>query len=146
MKMAALAELILFLLPDAESSEPMYLPYVNEDGTVPLGPMFGPEFIPTLKRLKVPVENRVTVQSYYNGYKWDIMTLISYVSPTPAMMVTPENDVECPAKDQIAAFARMGEPKTFHLLPGKGHLDWAFGDLDAVLNKQLAFLKEALGF
>lgn len=108
--------------------------------------MFGPDFIPTLERLKIPVENRVTVQSYYNGYSWDIMTLIRYVSPTPAMMVTPENDVECPAKDQMAAFAAMGEPKTFHLLPGKGHLDWAFGDVDAVLSKQLEFLKEALKF
>ncbi|KAF3345656.1 DltD domain-containing protein [Verticillium dahliae] len=126
--------------------EPIYLPYVNEDGSVPLGPKLGPDFMPTLERLKIPVENRVTVQTYYNSYSWDIMTLIGYVSPTPAMMVTPENDIECPAEEQMAAFARMGEPKTFHLLHGKGHLDWAFGDVDSVLNKQLEFLKDALKF
>lgn len=119
---------------------------MNDDGSVPLGPKLGPDFMPTLARLKIPVENRVTVQTYYNSYSWDIMTLIGHVSPTPAMMVTPENDIECPAEEQMAAFARMGEPKTFHLLPGKGHLDWAFGDVDSVLNKQLEFLKDALKF
>ena len=102
--------------------------------------------MPTLARLKIPVENCVTVQTYYNSYSWDIMTLISHVSPTPAMMVTPELDIECPAEEQMAAFAKMGEPKTFHLLPGKGHLDWAFGDVDSVLNKQLEFLKGVLDF
>ena len=124
----------------------MYLPYVNDDGSVPLGPKLGPDFMPTLARLKIPVQNRVTVQTYYNAYTWDIMTLIGHISPTPAMMVMPENDIECPAEEQIAAFEKMGEPKTFHLLPGKGHLDWAFGDLDSVLNKQLEFLKDALKF
>ncbi|KAF5026354.1 hypothetical protein F66182_1562 [Fusarium sp. NRRL 66182] len=127
-------------------SEPIYLPYINEDGSIPLGPVMGADFMPLIARLKVPVENRVTVQSFYNAYSWDIMTLIGYVSPTPAMMVTPENDIECPAEQQINAFAKMGEPKTFHLLPGKGHLDWAFGDVDSVLNKQLEFLRGALNF
>ncbi|KAM5363073.1 hypothetical protein ACJA88_013716 [Fusarium oxysporum] len=126
--------------------EPIYLPYVNEDGTVPLGPSMGSDFWPMMTRLKIPVENRVTVQTFYNAFSWDIMTLIPYVSPTPAMMVTPENDIECPAAEQIAAFEKMGEPKTFHLLPGKGHLDWDFGDVDSVMEKQLEFLKGALNF
>ncbi len=140
------ADLIYLFSPATSCAEPIYLPYVNEDGSVPLGPKLGPDFMPTLARLKIPVENRVTVQTYYNSYSWDIMTLIGHVSPTPAMMVTPENDIECPAVEQMAAFARMREPKTFHLLPGKGHLDWAFGDVDSVLNKQLEFLKDALKF
>lgn len=106
----------------------------------------GSDFWPMMTRLKIPVENRVTVQTFYNAFSWDIMTLIPYVSPTPAMMVTPENDIECPAAEQIAAFEKMGEPKTFHLLPGKGHLDWAFGDVDSVMEKQLKFLKGALNF
>ncbi|KAF1838973.1 alpha/beta-hydrolase [Decorospora gaudefroyi] len=126
--------------------EPMYLPVVNEDGTMPLGQVIGAEFFGTLERLNIPVENRVCVQTYYRALSWSIMHLLPKVSPTPVMIVTPEHDQVCPVSSQMDTFERLGEPKEHCLLPGKGHFDWMFGDTDAVMNKQLDFLKKYMHF
>ncbi len=39
----------------------MYLPYVNEDGSVPNGLQLAADMMPALERQGIPVENRVTV-------------------------------------------------------------------------------------
>lgn len=126
--------------------EPLYLPVVTDDGTMPLGQVIGAAFFGTLERLKIPVENKVQVQTYYRALNWKPLNVIHQISPTPVMMVTPENDQVCPVPMQKAAFERLGEPKVQCILPGKGHFDWMFGDMDAVLNQQLDFLKKYLKF
>lgn len=127
--------------------EPTYLPVVNEDdGTMPLGQVIGADFISNLERLSIPIENRVTVQTYYRALTWDILHLIPKISPTPVMIVTPGDDQVCPVPTQNDAFERLGEPKEHYVLPGKGHFDWMFGDTDAVLSRQLEFLKKHMHF
>ena len=111
-----------------------------------LGQVIEAEFFVTLERLNIPVENRVAIQTYYRALTWTILHLLPKVSLVPVMMVTPENDQVCPVPSQVKAFEMLGEPKEQCILPGKGHFDWMFGDTDAVLGQQLAFLKKHLKF
>jgi hypothetical protein len=129
-----------------DGDEPMYLPYINEDGSVPNGLQMPADMIPSLERLGIPVENRISVQTYYKNLSWNIRNMVKYISPTPAMMVTPELDVSCPAEEHFECFKLMNEPKQLDILKGKGHLDWVFGDIDAILNRQLNFLKRSMSF
>ena len=129
-----------------DSEEPMYLPYVNEDGSVPNGNQLAADMMPALERLGIPVENRVSVQTYYKLLSWNVLNVVQYVSPTPAMMVTPEFDESCPTKLQLQCYEQMKEPKELDILKGKGHLDWVFGDVESILNRQLDFLKRHMAF
>ena len=129
-----------------EGEEPMYLPYVNEDGSIPNGLQLAAEMMPALERLGIPVENRISVQTYYKSLSWNLLNVVEHISPTPVMMVTPEFDVSCPTEDQLNCFKHMKEPKELDILKGKGHLDWVFGDVDSILQRQLDFLKRRLGF
>ncbi|KAI8631568.1 hypothetical protein F5Y19DRAFT_493447 [Xylariaceae sp. FL1651] len=129
-----------------DGEEPMYLPYVNEDSSIRNDLQLAAEMMPALQRLGIPVENRISVQTYYKGLSWNILNVVKYISPTPAMMVTPEFYVSCPTKDQIECYEHMNEPKEFDLLKDKGHLDWVFGDVESFLNRQLDFLKRRMVF
>lgn len=126
--------------------EPMYLPYINEDGSIPNGLQMDAAMMPALERLGIPVENRISVQTYYKSLSWNILNVVQYVSPTPAMMVTPEFDLSCPTKDQLECYEFLKEPKELDILKGKGHLDWVFGDVESVLARQLDFLKRRMTF
>ncbi|KAJ4293293.1 hypothetical protein N0V90_008575 [Kalmusia sp. IMI 367209] len=126
--------------------EPMYLPYVNEDGSIPNGLQMPADMIPALHRLGIPIENRISVQTYYKALSWNIVNIVPLISPTPALMVTPELDVSCPTEDQLRCYDAMAEPKELDILKGKGHLDWIFGDYEYILNTQLDFLKRRMVF
>lgn len=102
--------------------------------------------MPALERLGVPVENRISVQTYHRSLSWNILNLVQYFSPTPAMMVTPEFDMSCPTSEQLECFKMMKEPKELDILKGKGHIDWIFGDIENVLSRQLDFLQRRLNF
>ena len=130
----------------ADGDEPMYLPYVNEDGSIPNGLQMPAEMMPALERLGIPVENRISVQTYYKSLSWNLLNVVQYISPTPAMMVTPELDKSCPTEEQLNCYEHMKEPKELDILKGKGHLDWVFGDVESILSRQLDFLQRRCGF
>lgn len=129
-----------------QGEEPMYLPYINEDGSIPNGMQLAAEMMPALQRLGIPVENRISVQTYYKSLSWNILDMVKHIAPTPVMMVTPEFDVSCPTKEQLHCFDLLDEPKELDILKGKGHLDWIFGDVESILSRQLDFLKRRLLF
>ena len=124
--------------------EPIYLPLVDEDGVMPLGQVSGLGFFTTMEGMNLPVENRVTVQSFFYALNWNVLHLLPKVSPTPVIMVTPELDQVFPASKQKMAFDLLNEPKEHHVIAGKHHFDWMFGDMDGVFDKQLDFLKKHL--
>jgi acetyl esterase/lipase len=126
--------------------EPMYLPLVNEDGVMPLGQVSGLGFFSAMEDMNLPVENRVTVQSYMRALNWNILHLLPKISPTAVIMVTPELDQVFSAHKQKEAFDMLGEPKEHYIIEGRHHFDWMFGDMDGVFNKQLDFLKKHLKF
>ena len=122
--------------------EPMYLPLVDEDGVMPLGQKSGLGFFTTMDDMDLPVENRVSVQSYMRLLNWNILHLLPKISPTPVIMITPELDQVFPAEKQKEAFDLLGEPKEHYVIEGKHHFNWMFGDMDKVFNRQLDFLKK----
>lgn len=126
--------------------KPMYLPLVDEDGVMPLGQVPGLGFFSAMENMKMPVENRVTVQSYMRCLSWSIEHMLPKISPTPVMIVTPELDQVYPATRQKEAFDILGEPKEHCVLAGRNHFNWMFGDMDGVFNKQLDFLRKHLEF
>lgn len=126
--------------------EPMYVPFVDEEGNVPNGLEMAPEMIPALERLGHTLENRLSVQTYYKCLSWNLLYFIKYVSPTPAMMVAPELDETSPLDDQLSCFTQMGQPKELDILKGSRHMDWIFGDIEGILSRQLDFLKRHMGF
>ncbi|CAK3779787.1 peptidase S15 [Lecanosticta acicola] len=127
-----------------EGEEPMYLPMIDEDGVMPLGQKTGLGFFSTVEQMNLPVENRVTVQSFMRVANWEIWHLLPKISPTPVIMVTPEKDQVYPMTKQTEAFEMLGEPKEQHVIPGRDHFDWMFGDMDGVFQKQLDFLAKHL--
>ena len=124
--------------------EPMYLPLVDEDGVMPLGQISGLGFFSTMENMNMPVENRVTVQSYARALNWNILHLLPKISPTPVFMITPELDQVYPASKQKAAFDMLGAPKEHVVVAGKDHFNWMFGDMEGVFEKQYNFLKQHL--
>jgi fermentation-respiration switch protein FrsA (DUF1100 family) len=119
---------------------------VNEDGVMPLGQVSGLGFFSAMEDMNLPVENRVTVQSYMRALNWNILHLLPKISPTAVIMVTPELDQVFSAHKQKEAFDMLGEPKEHYIIEGRHHFDWMFGDMDGVFNKQLDFLKKHLKF
>lgn len=126
--------------------EPMYLPYIDEDGNMPNGQEMAPEIIPALERLGIALENRISVQTYYKCLAWNLLHVVKYVTPTPAMMVSPELDETSPLDSQLHCFTQMGYPKELDILKGSGHLDWMFKDLEQILRRQFDFLKKYMKF
>lgn len=128
----------------AQKAKPMYLPYIDEDGLMPNGQEMAPEIVPALDRLGIVLENRISVQTYYKCLAWNLLHVVKYVAPTPAMMVTPEMDETSPLDSQLHCFTQMGYPKELDILKGSGHLDWMFKDLEMILGRQFDFLKRHL--
>jgi fermentation-respiration switch protein FrsA (DUF1100 family) len=129
-------------------NSPVYIPFVNEVGDNPAG--WGERYsVEAFQRFlgTVVFTNQTTIQSYYHLITWQPYGMMPLVSPTPVLMVTPGDDNISPPENQNKLFGMIGEPKEFELVPGKGHMDCLTGDgVDAVLYKQLTFLKTHLEF
>ncbi|KAJ1338626.1 fumagillin biosynthesis transferase [Microdochium nivale] len=136
----------LLLLAGHQKAEPMYLPYIDEDGNMPNGQEMAPEIVPALDRLGIVLENRISVQTYYKCLAWNLLHVVKYVAPTPVMMVVPELDETSPLDSQLHCFTQMGYPKELDILKGSGHLDWMFKDLEQILRRQFDFLKKHMEF
>lgn len=143
-------------LQDRESravgNKPVYIPMLTAEGENPAG--FGKGFdvdgfkmMAGAKLLQPTFELETTLGSYYHIAAFQPMGLIPYVSPTPALVVTPEHDVVSPADLQrTLIYDRLKEPKRHLIVPEKGHMDVLSGDSFAkTLDAQIAFLREILG-
>ena len=88
-------------------------------------------------------ENRTTLQSYYNIIMWQPHGIMKYMSPTPVLMVVPEQDMISPPEEQLALWETFPDPKKAHIAPGKGHLNVLSGDEFPLLSKiQADFVHE----
>lgn len=82
--------------------------------------------------MNLPIENKITVNTYMRFLNWNNLHLLLKISPTPVIMVTPELDQVFPALRQKETFDMMLELKEHHLIVGKHHFDWMFGNMDEV--------------
>ncbi|GAP90163.1 putative peptidase s15 [Rosellinia necatrix] len=132
-------------------NRPVYIPMLTEDGENPAG--FGAGFGADNFRLvagatetQPDFELPTTLSSYYRIAAFQPFGLIKHVSPTPAMVVIPEDDAVSPAERQRAlVYDVLREPKNLLLVPGKGHMDVLSGeDFDRVLDAQVQYLRAVL--
>ena len=71
--------------------------------------------------------------------------VIHRISPTPLLMVVPENDATVKTTSQLAAFAKAKEPKELAVINGAGHFDIYSGKFfEENIAAQLAFLERVL--
>jgi fermentation-respiration switch protein FrsA (DUF1100 family) len=117
----------------ARGSAPFYLPVLTEKGENPAGFGIGTAeedfmLIVNAKKLAPNYENRTTLQTYYKIAAWQPFGLMPLVSPTPAMILTSENDKISLAANQLKLFDSMSEPKRSHIASGKGHMDILSGE------------------
>jgi len=140
-------------------SEPEYIPLVNEKGEHVL--LFKylvdltaeqkaalPAWVDNAKKLAPTFNGRMTVQSFYRHAKWKPMHIFASVSPTPVMILTPENDeIVSPDLQREIFESLQSKQKKHEIVKDKGHANFlANVKLDDLLAGQLAFLKEVLNF
>ncbi|PQE16268.1 hypothetical protein CJF32_00006146 [Rutstroemia sp. NJR-2017a WRK4] len=128
-----------------------YIPMITEGGENPAG--FGSgidkegfNLIAGAKTLVPNFKLPTTLKSYYHIAAWQPLGLMQHVSPTPVLIVTPEDDAVSPAKLQKRlVFDRFAEPKRHIVVPNKGHMNVLSGDdFSRVLDQQIDFLREHL--
>ncbi|KAI2611969.1 DltD N-terminal domain protein [Hypoxylon sp. NC1633] len=136
-------------------NKPVYIPIVAETQENPAG--FGSavgfrhedvhgfmaraeETIPTMTQF-------CTLSSYYHIAAFQPDALLPRVSPTPALLVIPEDDKVSPAEQQQSlVYDVLREPKQLLIVPGKAHLDFLDGQGSTqVLDVQVSFLRSHLG-
>ncbi|KAH7157762.1 DltD N-terminal domain protein [Dactylonectria estremocensis] len=94
-----------------------------------------------------PTVNITTsMQSYYHIAMWDPSNLMPLVSPTPVMMCVAEEDGMCLFEEEKKLFEGFREPKLFHSVPNKGHMDFLTGEeFPHIMEAQIEFLKQHMG-
>ncbi len=137
---------------------PDYIPLLNDKGEhlmlfkylaelTPEQKAHLPAWVHGAKKNASTFNDRMTVQSFYRHAKWKPLHLFAAVT-TPVMILTPEFDEIVPPEFQRSIFDSLhSEQKRFEIVKGKGHNNFlANVNLDELLAKQLAFLKDVLKF
>jgi pimeloyl-ACP methyl ester carboxylesterase len=128
-------------------NRPVYVPMLNAKGENPAG--FGAGFneehfalIAGAKEVQPDFQAPTTLNSYYNIAAFQPLSLMRYVTPTPAMVVVPSEDVVSPTRLQKELiWDVLSEPKRLLEVDGKGHIDVLGGaDFQTVLDAQIEFL------
>ncbi|KAI3327075.1 DltD N-terminal domain protein [Xylariaceae sp. AK1471] len=124
------------------------IPMVTDRGVNPAGfssGMGANELSLVEEARKIPgFQLNTTIQTYYNIMMWSPFKLLRYLSPTPVLLVSPEDDRISPLADQTELiYNQVGGPKQMHTVPGKGHMDVLDGDsFESVMGVQVAFIHQ----
>lgn len=73
-------------------------------------------------------ENYITSQTQLHMLGFEGQSMIHRISPTPLLMIIPDNDVLVSTLSQMDAFNKAREPKQLHCLKDCGHFDIYIGD------------------
>jgi pimeloyl-ACP methyl ester carboxylesterase len=124
------------------------IPMVTDRGINPAGfssGMGANELSLVEEAKKIPgFQLNTTIQTYYNIMMWSPFKLLRYLSPTPVLLVSPEEDRISPLADQTELiYNQVGGPKQMHTVPGKGHMDVLDGEsFESVMGVQVAFIHQ----
>ncbi|KAK1964570.1 alpha/beta-hydrolase [Colletotrichum sublineola] len=131
----------------------VYLPMLTESGEHPAG--FGTGFdvedvyniISRAAEVQPTFVPETTLSTYYHIAAFQPFGFMPFVSPTPVMVVTGENDLVSPADLQKSLiYDVFKEPKQLLNVPNKGHMNVLSGqDSEKVLDAQIEFLRGILG-
>ena len=127
---------------------PFCLPILTDKGESVAG--FGGQTDPENYRLiqnafrNAPTyQNRATIQTYYKIAAWNPLGLVPMVAPTPAFVLTAEDDVISKPAEQKKLFESIaeGSRKQQHVEPGRGHMDIFAGEsFPRLMDMQWQFL------
>lgn len=130
----------------------VYLPMLTQAGENPAG--FGTgyakesvtEIINRHASIEPSFKTLTTLQTYYNMAVFRPMALMPFVSPTPVMVMTGEDDeISPPELQRKMIYDVFREPKEFVSIPDRAHMDLLTGEESVdTLNVQVAFLRRAL--
>jgi fermentation-respiration switch protein FrsA (DUF1100 family) len=110
---------------------------MNEPGFIP--------FLEELERRGIAWNGRTTILTLLHLNRFEPMSVIHRISPTPLLMVLSDNDIEASTSEQLKAYALAHEPKQMALLQRSGHFDPYFGPaFEKNIAIQLKFLNEIL--
>lgn len=134
-------------------NEPIYLPLLDEEGNNPAGFCSGMAeegFIEVFAYLAAKFPGyalEVSLSSYYNIAAFQPLAMMELVSPTPVMVVVPENDLVSPTELQKTLICdKLSEPKEIYIAEGKGHLAvLSSANSGKVLEPQVDFLRRTFG-
>ncbi|KAI0457466.1 Alpha/Beta hydrolase protein [Xylaria acuta] len=127
---------------------PFSLPMITDAGVNPAGfssGMGANELSLVAEAKKIPGFNlNTTIQTYYNIMSWSPFKLLKFVSPTPVLVVSPEDDHISPLTDQTELiYNKVAGPKRMHVVPKKGHMDVLDGEsFKAVMAVQVDFIRQ----
>lgn len=131
------AKVLAKAMKDRESqlsgNAPFCLPILTDKGENPAG--FGGQTeaedygtILNAHKAAPNYRNSTTLQTYYKIATWEPFSLVTYVSPTPVLVLTAGDDRISLAENQEKMVATMAEPKKMHVEPNKGHMDILSGE------------------
>jgi len=125
---------------------PAMIPVVAEDPAAPSAlptPDSWKWFTETAKSRAPSWKNEVTLRSVEMFTEYEPGSYVSFISPTPLMMVVARGDVLTVADLAFAAFERALEPKRLVALSG-GHFDAYVKDFDAASKPALEWFTRHL--
>ncbi|OKL62097.1 hypothetical protein UA08_02971 [Talaromyces atroroseus] len=138
---------------------PEYIPLLNDKGEhlmyfkyladmTPEQKHHLPAWVHGAKKTAPTFNDWMTIQSFYRHAKWKPMNLFAAVSPTPVMILTPEDDEIVPPAFQRSIFDSLQSPrKKYEIVKGRGHMNFLKDvNFDELLGGQLAFLKDVMNF
>ncbi|ETS73450.1 hypothetical protein PFICI_15055 [Pestalotiopsis fici W106-1] len=110
------------------------LPMITQKGENPAG--FGVglgtrewELVQESKQRMPNLEMNTSIQTYYNIMAWSPFQALRFLSPTPVLLVTPDEDRISPmAQQKELILDKIEGPKQMHVVQGKGHMDVLDGD------------------
>jgi fumagillin biosynthesis transferase len=143
---AMLAEAMADRAAQLAGQEPRYVPVVQNDGTCPFGWGAGTSLdeyrvAERSAAMFATYRNEMTVQTHYRISSWRPYELMSFITPTPVLIVTAEGDYLSPPEKQKALFDSLAGPKEHQLIPNKGHMDLLNGKgFESIMAKQVEFL------
>jgi pimeloyl-ACP methyl ester carboxylesterase len=130
----------------------MYLPLLTDAGEQPAGLGTGyqkEDVIGIIKRhasIEPSFIPRTTLQTYYNIAAFRPMALMRFVDPTPALLMTGENDeISPPELQRELIYDAITGPKEFVTIRDRAHMDILTGDGSLeVFEKQAEFLNRVM--
>ena len=130
-----------------EGSPPAMIPVVSNDPNIPcaLPTQDAYDWMTETAAKRAPAwKNEVTLRSLEMFLEYEPGAYITYLSPTPLLMVVAAGDHLTVADEALAAYEQALQPKKLVLLQG-GHFDAYIEDFDAASGAARDWFVEHLG-
>ncbi|KAJ6024767.1 hypothetical protein N7540_005564 [Penicillium herquei] len=133
-----------------KGNKPTLVRMINDEGVSPMGlnAIHGKNFyeeMPWFKKTAPNFSYFTTTLTYYKMLRWNPLSNIQYLSPTPIQMLVPGQDDVCPTQEQLDFFEAIPGPKVLEYYEDRGHHGLLLGSaFEKVMDAQVRFFKDVL--